>query len=364
MSYSDAPWTIETCKVLSELFGIPIRPGKFPGCLPVDVVQEDVPKLSYGYVMSYKADGDRAFLFIQGNHTWLYHRDGHIEWITQSIALENGPLTMFDVEVMTSTKQIYVFDTLMYLSKNLLRTDYLQRLELARKWCSVHQNGQRTETQTNHTVPSRYADTMVELGSFSISTKPVFPTYNLDLLESESVSFAQDGLIFTQLRSSYLPYRTSMVQVLKWKPPSHLTIDVHFTLWDRKTLKYHHKIPSLFYRRNSTPTYLMSIYDDNKKLTPLAGYMGSLPHPFSHSHPIYEVGWKHGSWHILKHRYDKETPNALTTALATLGLIQNPVEYPQLLQHLTPPSRRTTTTETQEKALLDEAIQSGTRKDE
>jgi hypothetical protein len=332
------PWVVETCKVLSELFNLPVRPGKFPGCLPVDVVHSDLISLSYGYVMSYKADGGRAFLFLQGQHSWLYHRNGSVEWIHCSKTLENGPITMFDVEVMVSTKSIYLFDALMYTSRNLLRTDYLQRMELARKWCAEHPNAVRNELQTEHTVPSRHADTTVELGKYNIQSKPVFPTYKLNLLKKDDTSFDEDGYIFTQLRSAYLPYRTSMIQVFKWKPPSQLTIDVHFTYWDNRKLDYHTDIPSMFNNvASSRPHYLMSVVNEgSKSLVPLGPYMFNLPKPLSAACSIYEVGWREGAWQILKHRKDKVLPNALSTAVAALRLIQEPVQESDLVYFLTP----------------------------
>jgi hypothetical protein len=327
-------WVVETSKVLTELFDTPIRPGKFPGCLPVDVTYYNLIGLSYGYVMSYKADGDRAFLFQQGRHCWLYHRSGKIECLSPPIQSENSPVTLFDCEVMTGTNRIFLFDTLMYSSRNILRTDYLQRLELSRKWC---QGGTVNAIQTKHIVPTRYLDTTIQIGKYQIMSKPVYPTTSLSKLVA--TTFAQDGLIFTQLRSAYLPYRSSMVQVLKWKPPSHLTIDVHFTYWDTRRIRFHPDIPLSFHPDNNKepPHYTMSVLNDSKVLVPFSLYVHQLPVPLSTNCPIYEVGWTESSgWFILKHRKDKRSPNALSTALATLQLIEAPVHHSDLVDLLTP----------------------------
>jgi hypothetical protein len=171
----------------------------------VDVERSTVPTLAFGYVCSLKADGDRAFLF--------------------------------DVEVIGN--DIYLFDTLMYKSQNLFRADYW--VELARKWYSGR--GERVKgdfSSSRYRVPSRFLDCLVVLGTYRVQVKPVFPTQTVRQLAVEGGGqMTQDGLIFTQLRSTYLPYRTSMVQVLKWKPPSHLTIDVHVTSWENRPMNFH-----------------------------------------------------------------------------------------------------------------------------
>jgi hypothetical protein len=339
MDIDEHHWVVETCKVLTELFDIPIQPGKFPGCLPVDVTYYNLIGLSYGYVMSHKADGDRAFLFQQGQHCWLYHRSGKVECLSPPIQSENSPVTLFDCEVMTSTNHIFLFDTLMYASRNILRTDYLQRLELSRKWCTKN-GGTPNGIQTKHSVPSRYLDTTIQIGQYQIMSKPVFPTTSLSKLAGITSTFVQDGLIFTQLRSAYLPYRSSMIQVLKWKPPSHLTIDVHFTYSDNRRLCFHPDIPLCFLPTDNNNRYTMSILNDSKVLVPLSMYVHELPIPLVSHYPIYEVGWTESSgWFILKHRKDKRFPNALSTALATLQLIETPVYHSDLVDFLTPVER-------------------------
>jgi hypothetical protein len=335
------PWVVETCKVLSELFSMDIQPGKFPGCLPVDVDRTIVSKLALGYVCSLKADGERAFLFLQGNHAWFYHRTGQIQWIHQPLdeEEENGPITLFDVEVIQD--DIYLFDTLMYKSRNLLRADYLQRVELARKWCK--ENGApkpSISSKTHHRIPSRFPDCTVFLGTYKVQAKAVFPTHALQHMASEAGPMAQDGLIFTQLRSAYLPYRTSLVQVLKWKPPSHLTIDVHITTWEPRPMKFPQDLPDPFrFDSSSTrrhPNYVFWVMNDSKTLVPLTTFSGKLPSPLlpGGQSNIYETSWNNHDWEVIKRRGDKRVPNALFTVLATLRLVLDPIQHTTLVEAL------------------------------
>jgi hypothetical protein len=149
------------------------------------------------------------------------------------------------------------------------------------------------------------------------------------------MTMAQDGLIFTQLRSAYLPYRTSLVQVLKWKPPSHLTIDVHVTTWENRPMNFPRDLPSLF-RPDSTrrPQYVFWVMNDSKSLIPLTTFSGNLPTPLLVGSNIFEVGWWEGKWDVKKRRVDKRVPNALFTVLATLQLVLNPIHSSTLVQVL------------------------------
>jgi hypothetical protein len=76
--------------------------------------------------------------------------------------------------------------------------------------------------------------------------------------------------------------------------------------------------------------------NDSKTLIPLTTFAGNLPSPLlaGGQSNIYEVGWTHDNWQVIKRRGDKRVPNALFTVLATLRLVLDPIQHATLVEVL------------------------------
>ena len=136
-----------------EYRGLEIR--KFPGCLPISLARNMLPRLPYGFVWSPKADGTRYFLWIMDDGgSWLVGRDNKVKILSSSHGMSQetsedntsfanrmlsnigeemtGTFSILDVEMMPSKTRrgayhLVVFDTLVYHNINLVGFPYNMR---------------------------------------------------------------------------------------------------------------------------------------------------------------------------------------------------------------------------------------------
>uniref|UniRef100_A0A0M3K246 mRNA guanylyltransferase n=1 Tax=Anisakis simplex TaxID=6269 RepID=A0A0M3K246_ANISI len=131
---------------------------------------------------------------------------------------------------------------------------------------------------------------------------------------TKNVGHEIDGLIFQPVKE---PYRAGRCDsVLKWKPPSHNSID--FKLQIRKVCKegeLPEHIGFLYVQHESRP---MGEIKATKKLLP-------------YNNKIVECTLQNGKWVFMRERTDKSLPNSLNTARAVYNSMIHPIDRHTLI---------------------------------
>jgi hypothetical protein len=334
--------------------GLPPSNSKFPGCLPVSIHKEDILGL-YGhqklsmteYVVSHKADGIRYFLvfYLSGEEPRciLVSRDGNtiqipvqgFDWLFQG--------TIFDVELTMTPKGylILIFDTLCLGGDTCLDIYYPVRIELAKmtlfklRVLFPGPCGIPLTPPIPGAYSTAYPSTCFQIGEYEnsalyVTTKDIYYPQALIFL-AQSPGFLTDGFIWTSTTSKYTPFRSSLLTVLKWKPPSQITLDFLIS----------NKQPDSV-RCAELPTQYSSPYGD---WTLYSKYGDDLVYISKIDTPvpvigIYECDWT-GKWGVVKYRNDKKHPNLLNTVLHTLRNIDEDISLLDLLGGLEPYSSPT-----------------------
>ena len=286
--------------VLSVIFQCDIK--KHPANLPISLTRNHLLHiLPYGYVVSRKADGSRVYLFHYQDMAFLLHRNMEITLLTNENSTEDM-FYVFDGELL-SDGRLLLFDTLVYHSMAVIQYDYLQRYEYVRLFCSTGQF--RSIPPVPNTVPSRiHFEPVRTIGTTTIMPKPVFTTDKLSVLPTSH--FMSDGLIFTKLRQSYMPYRSAPLSVIKYKLRVDMTIDMYVN--NR----------SLSVLREDGTLEIFAVTDTDTRI----------------HKQIWECGLLHEKWVLLKHRTDKVEPNSLHTALATMDNIREDIQLETVVNTL------------------------------
>ncbi|WKY11709.1 hypothetical protein Q1695_003352 [Nippostrongylus brasiliensis] len=131
---------------------------------------------------------------------------------------------------------------------------------------------------------------------------------------TKNVGHEIDGLILQPVDAPYTPGRSDIV--LKWKPPSHNSID--FKLQIRKVVKegeLPQHIGYLYVQHANEP---MATMKATKKLLP-------------YDNKIIECTFDNGQWVFMRERTDKSLPNALKTAQSVYNSMINPIDKNMLI---------------------------------
>ncbi|KAJ1369188.1 hypothetical protein KIN20_030594 [Parelaphostrongylus tenuis] len=118
---------------------------------------------------------------------------------------------------------------------------------------------------------------------------------------TKNVGHEIDGLILQPVDAPYTPGRCDIV--LKWKPPSHNSID--FKLQIRKVV-----------REGELPQHIGYLYvqNSNEPMATMKATKKLLPY----DNKIIECTFDNGQWIFMRERTDKSLPNSLKTAQAGL----------------------------------------------
>ncbi|KAK6023452.1 mRNA capping enzyme, catalytic domain protein [Ostertagia ostertagi] len=131
---------------------------------------------------------------------------------------------------------------------------------------------------------------------------------------TKNVGHEIDGLILQPVDAPYTPGRCDIV--LKWKPPSHNSID--FKLQIRKVVKegeLPQHIGYLYVQHANEP---MATMKATKKLLP-------------YDNKIIECTFENGQWVFMRERTDKSLPNSLKTAQAVFNSMMHPIDKNMLI---------------------------------
>jgi len=201
------------------------------------------------YSVTDKADGDRAFLFIDQNKN-VYFIDSNIQKVYKTNMVSNQYYSsILDGELIQIDGKIHfmAFDLLFYNSKDLRGDDkYMLKQRLNRL---NHIVGTIQENERYHVEMKKYIYKNVFLGSEII------------LDQTTSKPYKNDGLIFTPMNEPY-PTVRKWQNLLKWKPAELNTIDLFSEKVGPKTwsLYVQHKV----YQTNQSSRSETVLFDVEK----------------------------------------------------------------------------------------------------
>jgi hypothetical protein len=319
--------------------------NSFPGTLPVSLSRKMLLRhLPYGYLVSLKADGERAFLFIVQDkqtifHATLLHRDLQLQVLMQNYTdLEkHHTVTVFDVEVLQDC--LLVFDTLVFASHSLVSDDYLFRIECAKRWTHEYRSESvvaiskamlwTDPSLSAFTPASKFGTNCVVLSAkWHIFVKPVFYTHGLAKMwtyYSAVPSIQKEGLIFTRLLQSYTPFRSNVHSVLKWKVYDRISCDFKCVQTLCSPVLAESDVPDQ-YRPQQGNTYLM-VVDDSKELVWCKANCAL-------TDVIGEFVFRDSAWHMVKQRADKVHANSKETVENTVRNMQENITFQDLCASL------------------------------
>ena len=298
---------------------------KFPGSMPVSIgrahlarINGTLPDIYTEYSASSKLDGDRYFMGILNvdSKPTLFLVNRKFEVLCKPTQdLVNSDYfagSLFDVEVIGV--DIVIFDCITCCGHSVKHLSYLHRVELVRAFL-VDCYQSEVVAASPYEFKSNFKSSRVAITpTLILNAKPIFPMSHVKYVQSQ---WADDGLIFTEVRSPYQPYRCSETAVLKWKPADRITIDFevlprnrHFTLSTEWPDKFTQHTGQKSLRLGST----------------------IVSHIDTESEGICESFWDESCqrWRVVQSRADKTKSNTFDTGLRTLESIEAAISLEEI----------------------------------
>lgn len=312
------------------------RNEHFPGLQPVSLSRENLPFLHREpYLVSWKADGMRYMIYIFGkNEVFAFDRDNEAFQFRHLTFLgdDGGPLTdtLVDAEMIIDKvkldngsiidrPRLLLFDVIAFKGECVMQLDFNKRLDIILKGII----NPRDKAIKEGKIEGRQQP--------SVRRKDFWPTTTVHkLFEKEfkqHIGHEIDGLVFQPVHKPYITGRCDIV--LKWKPPSHNSID--FRVRVEKIVK-EGLIPewkALMYVNDRGQEILFAEIPATKTLKENSGKILE----FTCDIKLYG-NQKIPNWKFLRVRTDKSEPNALNTASNVLETMMNPVTKDDLCRFL------------------------------
>uniref|UniRef100_A0A915BLY8 mRNA-capping enzyme n=1 Tax=Parascaris univalens TaxID=6257 RepID=A0A915BLY8_PARUN len=302
----------------------------FPGSQPVSMErspERDNLKLlaENKYMVSWKADGVRYMMLINDeDEIYAFDRDNNVFRIP-SISFPHRKEarhirdTLVDTEVIIDkvpgengtlkrTPRMLIYDIIKYEGVNVGDCEFPTRLLCIQKELI----GPRIEAMKTGRI-KRESEPM------SIRAKEFWGLEAVRKLFEDkftrNVGHEIDGLIFQPVKE---PYRAGRCDtVLKWKPPSHNSID--FKLQIRKVC-----------REGELPEHIGFLYVQHES-RPM-GEMKATKKLLPYDNKIIECTLQNGKWVFMRERTDKSLPNSLNTARAVYNSMIHPIDKNVLVE--------------------------------
>uniref|UniRef100_A0A158QR87 mRNA-capping enzyme n=1 Tax=Haemonchus placei TaxID=6290 RepID=A0A158QR87_HAEPC len=299
---------------IKELVGAK-RDG-FPGLQPVSLERsrdnDNLKMLAQRpYMVSWKADGMRYMVYIcDENEVYAFDRDNEV-FLIQGLSFPHRKHPRHIVNTLVDSEMI-----IDHVKDEHGNTRDLPRLLI---YDIIHFEAGRIRKE-REPMSVRVKD-FWEMEALPKLFEPKF---------TKNVGHEIDGLI---LQPPYTPGRSDIV--LKWKPPSHNSID--FKLQIRKVVKegeLPQHIGYLYVQHANEP---MATMKATKKLLPYDNKIIectfeenflSLLMPFFHC----LTDFQNGQWVFMRERTDKSLPNSLKTAQAVFNSMINPIDKDMLIE--------------------------------
>ncbi|CAJ0591841.1 unnamed protein product [Cylicocyclus nassatus] len=296
----------------------------FPGLQPVSLERSreaDNMKLlaQRPYMVSWKADGMRYMVYINGpNEVYAFDRDNEV-FLIEGLTFPHRKYdrhvqnTLVDAEMiidhvknehgdMVDLPRLLIYDIIHFEDIHVGKENFDIRFQCIRRELIEPRNKAIREgriRKEREPMSVRVKD-FWELEALPKLFEPKF---------TKNVGHEIDGLILQPVDVPYTPGRSDLV--LKWKPPSHNSID--FKLQIRKVVKegeLPQHIGYLYVQHANEP---MATMKATKKLLP-------------YDNKIIECTFDNGQWIFMRERTDKSLPNSLKTAQSVYNSMINPID--------------------------------------
>jgi hypothetical protein len=322
----------------------------FPGGLPISLARNDIPSLfgkhnttHHEYCLSYKADGINGgryflgFLAIEGEfYSFLVDRNFKIVIIPAVAYPTAYEGTLFDVEFLQTRDLdvlLLIFDTICMHGNSTKDCFYPTRLEFARAFLQKHTQFEKTAKTSQiprgpMTYASNFPDYIVDFCRLSdricrLKTKQIYYVQNIGNMHG--TIYDNDGFIWTSASLPYAIFRTEPTAIIKWKPPSCITIDFELKKSSQEDVWENiFGIPDKYRSRCGS----CSLFTQDAGKAILFAKIDTTETP-----GIYEIRWKHERWEIVKERTDKSKPNHLLTVSKTIENIQQKISIAEICSH-------------------------------
>lgn len=300
------------------------RRNDFPGAHPVSLTQENIILLAQNeYLVSWKADGTRYMMLIMGAEMYFFDRDFRVFQLINVKFLkrsDSSPLTntLIDGEMVAdivdgrSTTRFLIYDIIYFDGQDVKQNNFRERLNIIfKEIITPRENGKRTGAINRETEPIGIR--IKDFCELEKTVKYFSPKF------TRGLSHEIDGLIFQPVSMPYTPGRCD--KMLKWKPPSHNSVDFRLCIV-----------------KETRPGY---VEDYQGQL-----YVGNLDKPFdyikvtkalkNYNNKIIECRYNEHNkgWELMRERTDKSYPNAFTTATNVVNSIRNPVTRDFLINYI------------------------------
>ncbi|EYC05020.1 hypothetical protein Y032_0084g1735 [Ancylostoma ceylanicum] len=301
----------------------------FPGLQPVSLERSreaDNMKLlaQRPYMVSWKADGMRYMVYIcDENEIYAFDRDNEV-FLIQGLSFPHRKHprhivnTLVDSEMiidhvkdergnMVDLPRLLIYDIIHFEDMHVGKENFDIRFMCIRRELIEPRNAaiKAGRIRKEREPMSVRVKDFWELEALPKLFEPKF---------TKNVGHEIDGLILQPVDAPYTPGRCDIV--LKWKPPSHNSID--FRLQIRKVVKegeLPQHIGYLYVQHANEP---MATMKATKKLLP-------------YDNKIIECTFDNGQWIFMRERTDKSLPNSLKTAHAVYNSMINPIDKNMLI---------------------------------
>ncbi|KAK0410615.1 hypothetical protein QR680_005235 [Steinernema hermaphroditum] len=301
----------------------------FPGSQPVSLERSpennNTKLLEEGYMVSWKADGMRYLVLIHGEgEVFAFDRDNNVFQLPISFPHRKEERhvsdTLCDCEMIIDNNKLpdgtvetrprlLIYDVISYEGQEVGKCDFERRLDCIQRELI----GPRIEAMKAGKLRREDEPMSVRRKDFwDIGAVPKFfePKF------TSTVGHEIDGLIFQPRKKPYLSGRCDFV--LKWKPPSHNSID--FKLQIRKVTK-----------EGELPQHIGYLYVQHRA-EPIAE-MKATRSLLPYDNKIIECTYKDGKWCFMRERTDKSLPNSFNTANAVWNTMMHPIHQQDLANY-------------------------------
>jgi hypothetical protein len=177
---------------------------------PIGFSHSDLSKVTKDYAISEKADGLNMLLAIEGRACRSMGLDGTELDVKLSKKFTCDGICLFECEQIGS--KYLIFDVLIWNGENLTDQNFSQRYRLLKKHIPTDSK-------------------IVYLKQFYLPRKEGAIFKYAKKILKQAFDYEIDGLIFMPTKNKYYDPKA---RILKWKPPSHLTVDFLLTRTDIK----------------------------------------------------------------------------------------------------------------------------------
>uniref|UniRef100_A0A7I4YXB1 mRNA-capping enzyme n=1 Tax=Haemonchus contortus TaxID=6289 RepID=A0A7I4YXB1_HAECO len=312
---------------IKELVGAK-RDG-FPGLQPVSLERsrdnDNLKMLAQRpYMVSWKADGMRYMVYIcDENEVYAFDRDNEV-FLIQGLSFPHRKHPRHIVNTLVDSEMIidHVKDehgnTLDLPRLLIYDIIHFEDMHVGKENFDIRFMCIRRELIEPRNAAIKAGRIRKEREPMSVRVKDFWEMEALPKLFepkfTKNVGHEIDGLILQPVDAPYTPGRSDIV--LKWKPPSHNSID--FKLQIRKVVKegeLPQHIGYLYVQHANEP---MATMKATKKLLP-------------YDNKIIECTFENGQWVFMRERTDKSLPNSLKTAQAVFNSMINPIDKDMLI---------------------------------